>query len=167
MTLSRRQFVRTGLVGGLVLSFAGWLNAAGARALSDGEREMLFAVSGAMLDGVLPGDVGRRDALLQATVDTIALEIAALSLSTQRELGQLFGLLVSAPGRVALAGVGRPWREASGEDVGRFLQSWRGSRLALFQTAYAALHDLCFGAWYARSESWEAIGYPGPPQGVF
>lgn len=167
MRSSRRQFIRAGLAGSLLLSFSGWLNAAGARALTDSERALLGAVGHAMLDGVLPSDAGQRQRLLQQTVDGIAVEVAGLSLATQRELGQLFGLLVSTPGRMALAGVSRPWREASSEEVQHFLQSWRDSRLALFQTAYAALHDLTFGAWYARSDSWEAIGYPGPPQGVF
>ncbi len=30
MILSRRQFIQTGLAGSLLLSFSGWLNAAGA-----------------------------------------------------------------------------------------------------------------------------------------
>ena len=41
MRLSRRQFIKTGLAGGLLLSFAGWLNAAGGRQLSSGEREKI------------------------------------------------------------------------------------------------------------------------------
>ena len=72
-----------------------------------------------------------------------------------------------APGRVLLAGVGRPWREASVAEVGDFLQSWRSSRLNLLQSAYGALHDLTFGAWYGRPGSWQAISYPGPPRGYF
>jgi hypothetical protein len=48
--------------------------------------------------------------------------------------------------------------------VAGFLAAWRSSRLALLQSAYAALHDLSFGAWYAQPESWTDIGYPGPPE---
>jgi hypothetical protein len=51
--------------------------------------------------------------------------------------------------------------------VSEFLQDWRSSRLGLLQSAYGALHDLTFGAWYARADTWEAIGYPGPPRGYF
>jgi hypothetical protein len=44
MIAARRQFLKTGLAGSLLLGCAGWLNAAGARPLSDAEREMLGAL---------------------------------------------------------------------------------------------------------------------------
>jgi len=178
MIATRRQFLKTGVAGSLLLGCAGWLNAAGARPLSDAEREMLGALTNALLDGALPTDLAaRRGALptdlaarrrlIAVTIDGIAVEIAGLSLASQKEIGELFGLLVLAPGRRFLAGVGRPWREAAAGDVVEFLQAWRSSRLSLLQSAYAALHDLTFGAWYARPDTWEAIGYPGPPRGYF
>jgi hypothetical protein len=34
----------------------------------------------------------------------------------------------------------------------------------LLQQGYQALHDLVLAAWYARPDSWPAIGYPGPPE---
>lgn len=167
MRLSRRQFIRTGLAGSLLLSWAGWLNAAGARPLNASEREMLLAISEALLEGALPADGRRRRQLLELTIDSIAVEVAGLPLATQKEIGELFGLLLVAPGRIVLAGIGKPWREASVSEVAGFLQSWRSSRLSLLQSAYAALHDLTYGAWYARPDTWEAIGYPGPPRGYF
>ena len=163
-TLSRRQFLQTGVAGSVLLACSGWLNAAGARRLSDAERDMLAAVAGVLLDGALPQEGAARQQLVARTVDGIARAVAGLSLATQKEIGELFGLLVLAPTRMVLAGVGRPWREASAAEVGEFLASWRGSRLLLLQSAYAALHDLTFGAWYAQPDSWEAIGYPGPPE---
>lgn len=167
MNRSRRKFIRTGLAGSLLLSCCGWLNAAGARPLSDAERVMLGALTNAMLEGALPKDLTQRRRLVGLTVDGVATEIAGLSLATQVQVGELFGLLVVAPGRVLLAGVGKPWREASVTEVSEFLQSWRSSRLSLLQGAYAALHDLILGAWYARPDTWEAIDYPGPPRGYF
>lgn len=167
MMFSRRQFIKTGLAGSLLLSLCGWLNAAGARRLSAGEREMLTALCGALLAGALPGDTEERRRLLALTVDGIATEISGLSLASQKEIGELFSLLVLAPGRLVLAGVSKPWREATVGEVSGFLQSWRSSRLALLQGAYGALHDLTFGAWYARPDTWEAIAYPGPPRGYF
>ncbi|WP_300335869.1 hypothetical protein [Accumulibacter sp.] len=167
MTPGRRQFIRTGLAGGVLLSLAGWLNAAGARRLSEAEREMLGAVVGAMLAGVLPSQGPERLRLVALTVDGVATAVSGLSVATQIELGELFGLLVIAPARLVLAGVGKPWREASVDEVGEFLQAWRSSRLKLLQTAYGALHDLSFGAWYGRPDSWQAIAYPGPPRGYF
>lgn len=162
--LSRRQFLQTGVAGGVLLAFSGWLNAAGARRLSDAERDMLAAVAGVLLAGALPQEGGARQQLIARTVDGIARAVSGLSLATQKEIGELFGLLVLAPTRLVIAGVGQPWPQASPAEVAGFLESWRTSRLALLQSAYAALHDLTFGAWYAQPDSWEAIGYPGPPE---
>jgi hypothetical protein len=78
------------------------------------------------------------------TVDGIATAVAGLSLASQKELGELFGLLVLAPARLLLAGVGKPWREASVAEVSEFLQVLATSRLGLLQRAYGALHDLTF-----------------------
>lgn len=167
MIVKRRRFIQTGLAGGVLLSCAGWLNAAGPRALSAGEREMLAAVVNAMLDGVLPKDNAERLRLVALTVDGVATAVSGLSAATQKELGELFGLLVMAPARLLLAGVSKPWREASVGEVSEFLESWRASRLRLLQSAYGALHDLSFGAWYGRPDSWPAIAYPGPPRGYF
>lgn len=167
MIFSRRRFIATGLAGSALLGLAGWLNAAGVRPLSESEREMLGAVVNALLDGVLPGVGEERRRLVARTVDGIAVAVAGLSGATQKEIGELFGLLALAPGRWVIAGVGRSWRDADVVEVSGFLQAWRTSRLGLLQSAYAALHDLTFGAWYARPESWEAIAYPGPPRGYF
>ncbi len=167
MIAARRQFLRTGLAGGLLLSFCGWLNAAGARPLSAGEREMLAAIAGALLDGALPNEREQRQQLVAQTVDGIGRAVAGLALATQKEISELFALMVLAPGRMVIIGVGKSWRAASVAEVAEFLQSWRTSRLSLLQSAYAALHDLTFGAWYARPESWAAIDYPGPPRGYF
>lgn len=162
--LSRRQFLHAGLACSALLACSGWLNAAGARRLSVAEREMLAAVAGVLLDGALPKAGEARQQLIERTVDGIAQAVAGLSLATQKEIGELFGLLVLAPARLFIAGVSRPWREASPAEVAGFLGAWRSSRLGLLQSAYAALHDLSFGAWYAQPESWAAIGYPGPPE---
>lgn len=167
MKFGRRQFLQTGLAGSLLLSFSGWLNSAGPRRFSATEREMLGAVVNAMLDGVLPAQSAQRRPLVGQTVDGIATAVAGLSAASQQEIGELFGLLVIAPARLMLAGVSKPWNEASVADVGGFLQSWRSSRLGLLQSAYGALHDLTYGAWYGRPETWEAISYPGPPRGYF
>ena len=163
----RRQFLRTGLVSGLLLTFAGRLNGAGNRQLNAAEREMLSAVSNALLDGALPPPGDERRRLLAQTVNGIEQAVGGFSVATQQEIGELFGLLVIAPGRRVLAGVGTPWREASVTEIGEFLQSWRFSRLKLLQSAYAALHDLTFAAWYGLPANWPAIGYPGPPRGYF
>lgn len=167
MRITRRQLLKTGVAGSLLLACSGWLNSAGVRAFTAAEREMLAAIADAMLDGVLPRNREQRALLLATTVDGVGRVVNALSAATQREISELFGLLVLAPGRWVLAGVSTSWRNASREEVRDFLETWRFSRIALLQSAYAALHDLCYGAWYAQPASWEAIGYPGPPRGYF
>ena len=162
--LSRREFLKTGVAGSFLLAFSGWINAAGVRGLSDVEREMLAAVTGVILDGALPKEGAARQQLVMRTVDGIASAVSGLSLATQKEIGELLGLLVLAPARIVIAGVGRPWREASPADVAGFLDAWRNSRFGLLRSAYAALHDLTLGAWYAQPDAWEAIGYPGTPE---
>lgn len=167
MTFSRRQFIHAGLAGGVLLTVSGWCNqpfAAAPRSLSDGEREMLSAVATVLLAGALPADPVLRQKLVGRTVDGIAAAVSSLSLATQKEIGELFGLLVLAPGRLLIAGLGKSWRDAAAADVAGFLEGWRGSRFGLLQSGYAALHDLTFAAWYAHPDSWERIGYPGPPE---
>lgn len=164
MMLNRRQLIQTGLAGSLFLGFSGWINAAGGRSLSTAERAMLASVAAAFLDGALPKEGELRQKLLERTVDGIAKAVAGLSVATQKEIGELFGLLTIAPARLLVAGVVNSWSNANLAEVTAFLESWRGSRFGLLQSGYAALHDLTFGAWYARPDSWDAIGYPGPPE---
>ena len=168
MIESRRRFLKAGVAGSLALAFAGALRAdPGYRAaaadtplevLGAGDREVLAAIVPAMLAGTGgPQQVG-------AVVASVDRALAGLPPHLQREVGQLFALLGFAPARWLLAGIRRPWQEASVEEVAAFLERWRTSRFALQQQAYLALHDLVVASWYARPDAWPAIGYPGPPR---
>lgn len=159
LSVQRREFLKAGLAGSLLLACAGRVSAAG-----DEEAAMLSAVTVAMLAGMLPGEHGARATALNETVAGVRRAVAGLSRQSQQEVGELFSLLTLAPTRRLLAGVAAPWPEAGEAAVTAFLENWRSSRFGLLQCAYAALHDLVLGAWYARPEHWEAIGYPGPPE---
>jgi hypothetical protein len=159
VSVQRRQFLKVGLTGSFLLACAGRVSAA-----SDEEAAMLSAIAAAMLAGMLPGEQGARATALSETVAGVRRAVAGLSLQSQKEVGELFLLLTLAPTRRLLAGVAAPWHEAGEAAVAAFLESWRFSRFGLLQGAYAALHDLVLGAWYARPEHWEAIGYPGTPE---
>jgi hypothetical protein len=102
--------------------------------------------------------------VLSETVAGIEQAVAGLAPNTRKEVDELFSLLTIAPVRRLLAGVSAPWAEAPPTEIAAFLERWRFSRFVLLQSAYAALHDLVLGAWYARPDTWEAIGYPGPPE---
>jgi hypothetical protein len=81
----------------------------------------------------------------------------------RKEIEQLFALLSFAPTRAVVAGVWSPWPDAAPASIGAFLDRWRDSRFALLRSAYGALHQLVFAAWYGNLSAWPAIGYPGPP----
>jgi hypothetical protein len=44
-----------------------------------------------------------------------------------------------------------------------FLVRLQKSRWSVKRTAYDALHQLTFAAWYANPRTWPSIGYPGLP----
>jgi hypothetical protein len=166
--VSRRQFIKFGIAGGLLLAAAGaartqkgYRAATGADALevlTDDDRAVLAAIAPTILAGT-----GAAGSSLDAAVGSIDRAVAGLPPHLQAEVKQLLALLASWPGRRLLAGVSAPWPQASGAEVAAFLERWRFSSWALFQQAYHALHELVLAAWYARPDSWPAIGYPGPP----
>ena len=171
--VTRRQFIKAGLIGGAALAAAGVFYSRGLKetpvaAVSPGltlkNRPIIAAIVPAILAGALPESGEARSLAIQQTVDSVGVAIAGLSAASQKELEELFTLLSIAPLRMLLAGVWPRWEEASPAEIADFLQGWRKSRLELLRSAYAALHDLVLGAWYGNPDTWEAIGYPGPPE---
>ncbi len=163
--LSRRSFLKAGLAGALVLAAAGGIYrathrppAAGRFVLDDAAK----AVLGAVIPVVLKDAIDPTPAMTQAATARVGIAISGLTLATQREVQDLFGLLTLGPARRFLAGVPDDWPKARQEDIAHFLQNWRLSRFGLLQSAYHALHDLIIGAWYGDESTWAAIGYPGP-----
>ncbi|RJF91906.1 hypothetical protein [Noviherbaspirillum saxi] len=163
--LSRRSFLKVGVVGGLALATAGSIY----RLVRDPEtprrfvldertRNVLAAVAPVILTGALhPGSDD-----VQAVIERIEGAIQQLPLKVQKEIQDLFALLTLAPTRRFLAGLPDDWRIAKQEEIAAFLQSWRLHRIGMLQTAYHALHDLVVGPWYADESTWASIGYPGP-----
>jgi hypothetical protein len=171
---TRRTFLFAGLAGATALAAAAWLRgtremppAAGAErgsTLGVDATAVLSAVVPVFLDGALPADPSAARLAVRGTVASVGDAIAGLPPAAQHELAQLFSLLGFAPARIALARVSSPWPEADRDEVAAFLARWRESRFLLFRSAYAALHQLVFAAWYGNPASWAAIGYPGPPK---
>ena len=157
---TRREFLKTGLAGGLLLNVA-----ACARPSENGGRTVvLSALIPVMLAGALPAEGAERPELIVRTLDGVERAIGGLAPATQKEIGELFDLLAFPLTRMLAAGIWSPWPEATPAAIGNFLESWRHSRFDLLKSGYAALHDLIFGAWYARPDTWAAIAYPGPPK---
>ena len=171
--LTRRTFILAGVTGAATLAAAAWLRsgrvapvdpAAGAPALGQDADAVLASVVPVMLAGALPADAAAATRAAHETLVAVGTAIAGLPPAAQRELAQLFALLGFAPARIALAGVMPGWREAGSAEITAFLERWRDSRFLMFRSAYAALHQLVFAAWYGNPASWAAIGYPGPPE---
>lgn len=159
--LTRRQFIRAGLVGSLLLAGAG----AWHFRPRGGERQALDADARELLAALVPVIAGPEAAPLRdEVVEGVATAVGGLAPASQEELRQLFGLLSIAALRGPLTGVWSDWKHAEPAALAAFLQRWRDSRLVLLRSAYQALHDLVLGAWYADPRSWPAIGYAGPPE---
>jgi len=170
--VTRRTFLVAGVAGGAALAAAYWLRerrapptAAGAQAASvdPDAQAIMAAIIPVLLDGALPSEPPARAAARDEILRDAGAAIRGLPPIAQRELAQLFALLALPPARIALAGVTSPWADAPPAAVAAFLDRWRDSGWKLQRSAYDALHQLVFAAWYGNPRSWPAIGYAGPP----
>ncbi len=170
MNRSRRTFIVAGVAGAAALGLAAWLKGPHApasgvpRRALDADGEALFAaVIPVLLAGALPRAPAERAAAIDETLAGVDLAVSGLPLAAQAELAQLIALLALPPVRWSFARVTSPWRDAPPAQVRAFLDRIRDSSLALPRTAYDALHQLTFAAWYGNTRSWPALGYDGPP----
>lgn len=162
---SRRTFLKTGLLGGIVLAGAGMTyraikGPAPLLALKfDADAQTIVgAIAACLLKGSMSDTAEQRAEAARRTQKAIS----GLTLHTQNEVRDLLSLLSLAPTRRLLTGITQSWQEATPDEIATFLERWRTSRLNLLQSGYHALHDLILGAWYGDESSWAAIGYPGP-----
>lgn len=163
--LSRRSFLKAGIVGTIALVAAGSLyrmlkppEALHSFVLDDTAQTILAAIVASMLENAArPGSSD-----IQKAIASVQDAIAGLPLATQKEIKDLFALLALGPTRRFLAGVPDDWVNVKPDDITAFLQSWRLHRIGMLQSAYHALHDLITGSWYADESNWASIGYPGP-----
>jgi hypothetical protein len=165
---SRRTFLKTGVAGAAALLIVRSLNAetltdAPRRpALTPAARDIFAAIVPVLLAGAFP--IGPELASARAeTIAAIEDAIAGLPPASRSELAELLSLLDFAPTRALVAGVWSPWSEASESSIAAFLARWRDSRFALLRSAYGALHQIVFAAWYAQPRAWPPTGYAGPP----
>lgn len=169
--LSRRHFLKTGAMGGMLLatgSAAALLTgctqaqpSAGFVYLRDAELKVLRAVIPSVLAGTLP-DGKDRPAAIDKTLLSLDQLLANSSIAVGDQIHQLFALLSMAPTRIAMAGVWSDWPDASPADIEAFLLRWRDSRLELLRGAYLGLCKIINVAWYLLPESYAAVGYSAP-----
>ena len=153
--MNRRAWIGTGVAAALLVG-------AGAiyeRPLQEDDAAILAAIAPVMLAGAMP----QEDDAVNAMIANFHKAVSGLTPSVQAEVAQLFTLLRVAPLRMLATGVMRPWSEANPGDIEAFLTRWRFSGIAKLRSAYDALHQLVWAAWYGDPQSWARIGYPGPP----
>jgi hypothetical protein len=165
--MQRRTLLQLGIGGATVLALAGGGLALLQPGVRDGHltppaRSLFAAVARAVLDGSLPTEAAAHDAAIAAHLDRLDATIAGFPPAVRSELSDLVALLSAAPGRLALAGLGSAWPQASVPELQTALQQMRTSSLVLRQQAYHALRDLTYAAYYADSATWSQLGYPGP-----
>ena len=178
MKLTRRQLIKTGLVGGGVLAISGYVSkgvfwGAGTKpAVVEGQTlqhltaedaKMLAAVVPVVLQDALPGNAQQREALAQEVIGALDLVFDGMIPAVRKEAGQLFTLLKLAPARWLTTRI-TSWDNASPQSVKAWLDRWQHSDTQLFQTAYDAIQQMIMGAWYGNPKSWQLVGYPGPPE---
>ena len=169
LRISRRTLLKAGIAGAAALLLVRWLytpTSSPARpasnALDPDARTIIAAIIPVLLDGALPSGPEAQSARTD-TLAAVEEAIAGLAPATRNELADLFSLLGFPPTRCFVAGVWSPGPEATHESIASFLLRWRDSRFELLRSAYAALHQLVFAAWYADPRAWPATGYAGPP----
>ena len=171
---TRRTFLKTGLIGSCTLLTARVLDreafaqsegpgSLDLKKLNNKDADCIAALAPAVLKGALPDDSAARAVAINEVVEAFDRTVAGLSPAVQREIEELLSLLTFVPTRRLIAGVSKPWSEATVEDVDAFLNGWRQSRFALLQQGYQALARVMIACWYGNPLSWQKIGYSGPP----
>lgn len=165
--MRRRTLVKVGLAGGALLAVAGASLALLQPARRDGRftatgRAIFTALAPAVLATLLPADAAARNAAVAAFLPRVEAAIQGLPPALQGEVDELLTIAGSAPGRLALVGLGTAWDQASVAEVQAALAAMRDSSIALRQQAFHALRDLTSASYFSDAAPWAVIGYPGP-----
>jgi hypothetical protein len=175
MRMKRREFLQVGVASVAFLAltrtldrnaFAQDLASAGSldlKKIANKDAAVIAALATVILAGSLPDDPVSKQVAINEVVEAFDRTVAGLSPSVQAEVEELLSLLTMSVTRRFVAGVSKPWNEASEAEVKAFLEGWRHSRVALLQQGYQALVRLIVACWYGNPLSWGQIDYAGPP----
>lgn len=178
--LNRRQFIKTGLFGGLLLSTV-HLGACSTktlkaplnsnqqspyRFLTRDDALMLSALLPAMLAQNWPsGPAEQRQAEADTLqrIDTFLVRVGSFN---QHEIRKLFDLLQMRLARGLATGIWRNWETTDKQQIEAFLQDWKHSVIGLFNSGYNGLSDIICFAWYSNPQNTLSFGYSGVPEHV-
>lgn len=168
--ITRRSVLRFGLggaallaVGGVGLGLRSTVTRAPRRPLKTLD-ERQFSVLAAVADRVMPGDGDELPSAWALEVpEKVDGVLATVHPADAAEMGQLLLLLESALAGFVLDGRPRTFTASSPEQQDAALGDWRASRIGVRRTGFRALQKTILAAYYGSPETWEAVGYPGPP----
>ncbi len=166
--MTRRGFLKRGLLGGLVLTIGGSLglglwpsrkDASPKRTLKvlDERRFAILAAVAARTvraPGADPLEIAHR------VDDYLALQTPEV----QKDVKQLILLFENALAGLVFDGRPKPFTRLSPASQDQALLAWRDSKLTVRRAGYHALRKLTLSAHYSQQSSWASVGYPGPPQ---
>lgn len=170
--VSRRQFLRIGVMGGIALStvsatalLTGCASAPlapGFAVLRSTDLVTLRAVAGVVLSDELPADPAARAAAIDETLKTLDAFLAGTSVAGQKQLLQLLDLMHMPATRYTVVGLSQAWEDASPGEIGKFLEHWRNSRFDTLRAGYNGLTQALNMMWYLQPRAWAAIGFEPP-----
>jgi hypothetical protein len=169
--MNRRTFITTGVLGGALLTGAGYVvvtrdagtPVSGLQFISAPMQDVLAAMIPVVLDDSLPADSAARATAVNDVIEGFDRAISGMTPAVQNEVRELFGLLTTPVTRILVAGLWPAWVDASSSDVAGFLDRWRYSRFNLLRSGYQALTQLITATWYGNPLAWGKLSYI-PPQ---
>ena len=173
MTVSRRGFLKKGLIGGAILAGGGALAlmaAPGKRSRSpQGKLAALsayeYAIFSAAAARLSPGDgaAGWPTAEALQTGDKLDGLLAQLHPGATRDFKRLLHVFESAVIGLTSTGTPLPFTRCTPAQQDRRLETWRHARVELFRSGYQAMKRLAHALYYSSPQIYERLGYPGPP----
>lgn len=170
---SRRGFLKKGIFGGVLLALGGgaalWFRSSkeaelpseALLVLSAKEYAVVLAIAARLMP--ISGDYPAHEKIRTGlNADRILAKLDPTALAEMKQLlnlfenalpNFLFGLRIS------------PFTQLTGAEQDAVLGEWNTSRLILRRTGFSALRSLALAAYFVKSDTWAAVGYPGPPKG--
>ncbi|MCL6414177.1 hypothetical protein MIB92_00810 [Aestuariirhabdus sp. Z084] len=171
---TRRGFLRTGLMGGALLTGGSMMaslsgcskppeTASGLQLLRADDRLFFEALYPVVMGASLSTEPGQRAQQLSQAITSLDQYLSRIAPVMQGQLMQLLDLVHTPITRGPVTGVWNNWSSASAEQVSGYLLRWKNSSVQVFRMGYGLLMQLMVMSWYLVPDTWQAVGYPGPP----
>ncbi len=172
---SRRGFLKKGLFGGAILALGGGVFLAtrpsAQLALPPEGLLVLSASEYAVLNVLAPRFIPSKPGFPSTQAVRVAFAcdriLAQVDESSLKELKQLIMLFENALPVFLFSGRTQAFTALDVAAQEQVLLEWSTSKLTLRRTGFSALRGVVMAAYYGSSKTWPAVGYPGPPSGIY